>query len=97
MLKDLCQTLYYKNQLSEGLPYFIRLRATARSVNDRGLAAAASFEAYLETDQLDSAMELLPHLAKEFDARYQPRINVALLKASDTMNNEARLPMPQFY
>ncbi|CAI8363156.1 MAG: Outer membrane protein assembly factor BamD [Opitutia bacterium UBA7350] len=91
VLKDLCQTLYYKNQLSEGLPYFNRLSKTARSVNDRGLAAAASFEAYLDAKQLDAAMELLPYLAKEFDARYQPRINVALLKASDTMNNEARL------
>ncbi|NCG09349.1 MAG: tetratricopeptide repeat protein [Verrucomicrobia bacterium] len=91
VLKDLCQTLYYKNRLTEGLPYFTRLLASSRSINDRGLAAAASFEAHLKAEQLDAAMELLPHLAKEFDARYQPRLNVALLKASDIMNNEARL------
>lgn len=91
VLKDLCTTLYYKNRLKEGLPYFNRLITTSRSSDDRGLAAAASFEAYLDAKQLDAAMELLPYLAKEFDARYQPRLNVALLKASDQMNDQARL------
>lgn len=91
VLKDLCQTLYYKNRLSEGKPYFKRMLESARSTADQGLAAAASFEASLEKKQLDDAMQLLPYLAKEFDARYQPRLNVALLKASDKMNDEARL------
>lgn len=91
VLKDLCQTLYSKNRLSEGRPYFTRLLETARTIEIQGLAAVASFEARLEDEQFDEAMHLLPYLAKEFDARYQPRLNVALLKASDQMNNEARL------
>ncbi len=91
LLKDVSQTLYAKSRLTEGVPYFTRLLETARSTDDRGLAAAACFEARLENKQLDDAMRLLPYLAKEFDARYQPRLNVALLKASDKMNDESRL------
>lgn len=91
LLKDLSQTLYIKNRLAEGLPFFTKLLEIARSNEDRGLAAAASFEAHIEAKQLDAAIRLLPHLAGEFELRYQPRLNVALLKASDTLSDLGRL------
>ena len=89
--KDLSEIFYQKKRLKEGLPYFVQLLSKARTTEERGLAAAASFEAYLANKELDEAMRLLPFLAQESEMRYQPRLNVALLKASDTLTDNGRL------
>ena len=49
------------------------------------MGVAASFEAYFEKEQFDEAMAMSPILARESEVRYLPRLNVALLKASDKM------------
>lgn len=90
LLKDLSEIFYSQNRLEKGLPYFTRLTNTARSTEDRALGAAASFEGLIKAKELDQAISLLPFLVKESDVRYRPRLNVALLKASDTMVEEMR-------
>ncbi|MGF1453120.1 MAG: tol-pal system YbgF family protein [Opitutales bacterium] len=37
------------------------------------------------SEMLDQAVALLPYLAQESEVRYQPRLNIALLQASDTL------------
>jgi TolA-binding protein len=91
LLKDLTQIYYNKGNWQEGLPVFTKLMSTSRDPEDQAWAAAASFEAYVAEKQLDEAMSLLPILARESEVRYLPRLNVALLKASDTMAEQARL------
>ncbi|MGZ0654138.1 tetratricopeptide repeat protein [Coraliomargarita sp. W4R72] len=91
MLKDLTQIYYGTGQLAAGLPYFAQLLEVSRSSEDQALAAAASFEALIEAKRLDDALRLLPMLAKESEVRYRPRLNVALLKASDTLVDAARV------
>lgn len=85
MLKDLAQIYYSTGQLAAGLPYFGQLLEIARDPEDRALAAAASFEALFQVNRLDDALRLLPMLARESEVRYRPRLNVALLKASDAL------------
>jgi TolA-binding protein len=90
LLKDLTQIYYNNAKWKEGLPIFNKLLNTSRSLDDQALASAASFEAYVEEKRLDEAMALLPMLVRESEVRYLPRLNVALLKTSDTMVAEAR-------
>jgi TolA-binding protein len=91
MLKDLTQIYYNTGQLEAGLPYFGQLLEIARDPEDQALAAAASFEALFKAKRLDDALKLLPMLAKESSVRYRPRLNVALLIASDTLVDAGRL------
>jgi TolA-binding protein len=91
MLKDLTQVYYSTGQLAEGLPYFGQLLEVARDPEDQALAAAASFEALFQAKRIDDALRLLPLLAKESSIRYRPRLNVALLIASDTLVDAGRL------
>ena len=90
LLKDLCQIYYGTGKLKAGLPYFGQLIQVARSDEDRSLGAAASFEAYIQAKRLDDAIKMLPILAMESETRYNPRLNVAFLKASDTMVQQER-------
>lgn len=90
MLKDLCQIYYGRGELAQGIPYFKQLTEMARTIEDKSLGAAASFEALVEAKQLDEAIQMLPLLAKESPVRYLPRLNIALLKASDTMVENQR-------
>lgn len=85
VLKDLVTTLYGTGKLTEGIPYFTQLIKESRNLEDKALGAAASFEAYATNKNFDEAMKLVPYLAKESEARYRPRLNVALLKASDAV------------
>ncbi|WPJ98222.1 tetratricopeptide repeat protein [Coraliomargarita algicola] len=91
MLKDLTQIYYSTGQLKAGLPYFGQLLDVARDPNDQALAAAASFEALFQAKRMDDAIKLLPMLAKESEVRYRPRLNVALLKASDSLVDAGRV------
>jgi TolA-binding protein len=91
MLKDLTQIYYSTGQLEAGLPYFARLLEAARDPEDQALAAAASFEALFQAKRMDDALRLLPMLAKESEVRYRPRLNVALLKASDALVDVGRV------
>ena len=91
LLKDLTQIYYSTGQLSAGLPYFGQLFEIARNPEDQALAAAASFEALFQAERLDDALNLLPRLAKESAVRYRPRLNVALLKASDKLVEVGRV------
>ncbi|WP_162028860.1 MULTISPECIES: tetratricopeptide repeat protein [unclassified Lentimonas] len=91
LLKDLTQIYYNKGDWKDGLPIFAKLMNTSRNFEDKAWAAAASFEAYVAEKRLDDAMALLPILARESEVRYLPRLNVALLKTSDTMVAQARL------
>lgn len=91
LLKDLTQIYYNNANWQEGLPIFTKLLNTSRLLEDQALAAAASFEAYVAEKRLDDAMALLPMLVRESEVRYLPRLNVALLKTSDTMVAQARL------
>lgn len=91
MLRDLTQIYYGTGQLEAGLPYFGRFLQAAREEEDRALAAAASFEALFQSERIDDALGLLPQLAKESEVRYRPRLNVALLKASDTLVEAGRV------
>lgn len=91
LLKDLTQIYYNKGDWKGGLPIFTKLMNTSRNFEDQAWAAAASFEAFVAEKRLDDAMSLLPMLARESEVRYLPRLNVALLKSSDTMVAQARL------
>ena len=91
LLKDLTQVYYNQGNLQAGLPYFSRLLANATDFEDRAFAAAASFEAYFQNEQIDEALKLLPQLAKESEVRYRPRLNVALLKASDILVDDGQV------
>ena len=90
LLKDISQIYYGQGKLKEGLPYFKRLLNEGRSVEEKAVGAATTFEGLIADKQLDEAIALLPILAKESPVRYLPRLNVALLKASDTMVDEER-------
>ena len=90
LLKDISQIYYGQGKLKEGLPYFKRLLNEGRSVEEKAVGAAATYEGLIADKQLDEAIALLPILAKESPVRYLPRLNVALLKASDTMVDEER-------
>lgn len=90
ILKDLTQIYYGTDQLKEGLPYFGQLLETSREADDQALAAAASFEALFEAKRIDDAIRLVPILARDSVVRYRPRLNVALLKASDVLVEENR-------
>ena len=91
LLKDLTQSYYGTGKLKEGLPYFQQLFEVSRDAEEKALGAAASFEAFIEAKRYDDAIKLLPALAKESEVRYRPRLNVALLKASDALVEQERL------
>lgn len=91
LLKDITQVHYAKDMLQEGLPFFKMLMEESRDPQDTALAAAASFEARFSAKELDEAIKLLPLLVRESDVRYRPRLNVALLKASDVLVEANRL------
>ncbi|MGJ8638110.1 MAG: tetratricopeptide repeat protein [Opitutaceae bacterium] len=91
ILSDLVQTFYGTGKLKEGLPYYKQLIETSRDPEDKALAAAASFEAYASEKNFDDAMKLVPFLALESEARYAPRLNVALLKTSDAVVEVGRI------
>ena len=91
MLKDLTQTYYNSPNWLEGLKIYKKLLAMARTSEDKTYAAAALFEAYITENKLDEAVELLPIIAQHSLVRYLPRLNIALLKASDLMSANARL------
>lgn len=91
LLKDLTDIYYNTGKLKEGLPYFAQLLETSRDAGERALAAAASFEALFAEKRIDDAIRLLPSLARESEVRYRPRLNVALLKASDALVEAARV------
>ncbi len=91
LLKDLTDIYYSTGKLKEGLPYFGQLMETTRDPEERALAAAASFEALFAEKRIDDAIRLLPNLARESEVRYRPRLNVALLKASDSLVDQARI------
>lgn len=90
LLKDLTQIYYGLGKLKEGIPYFNMLMDTARDLENKVLGAAAKFEALMEAKRYDDSLQLLPLLAKEAEVRYRPRLNVALLKASDIMVEQNR-------
>lgn len=90
LLRDLTQTYYSLGKLKEGLPYFGRLMNESRDNEDKVLGAAASFESLVEAKRLDDAIKVLPYLTFDARVRYLPRLNVALLKASDTMVEQER-------
>ena len=90
LMKDITQIYYGSKRLIEGIPYFNKLMSTAASDNTRVLGAAAKFEALMEVEDYDATIELLPWLTQEAEVRYKPRLNVALLKASDAMVKKAR-------
>ena len=89
-INDITQIYYGSDRLKEGLPYFDRLITAALSNNTRVLGAAAKFEALMEAGEYDASIKLLPLLTQEAEIRYRPRLNVALLKASDIMVEEGR-------
>lgn len=91
ILKDITQIYYNTGELEKGLPFFGRLLENARDGEDLALAAAASFEALIQAERLDEAIRLLPILARESEVRFRPRLNIALLKASDTLVNAGRV------
>lgn len=91
ILRDLVITYYGTGNLTEGIPYFAQLTAESRDPEDRTLGAAASFEAYANDKKFDEAMKLVSHLAIESETRYRPRLNVALLKASDAVVELGRI------
>jgi TolA-binding protein len=91
MLRDLVTTFYSTGDLKNGLPYFTQLLEEARELEDRALAAAASFETLAAEKRFDEAMRLVPNLAQESDVRYRPRLNVALLQASDAVVELGRI------
>ncbi|MGC6605388.1 MAG: tetratricopeptide repeat protein [Lentimonas sp.] len=91
ILTDLVKTFYGTGQLKEGIPYYKKLIETSRNIEDKALAAAASFEAYAREKNFDEAMKMVPFLALETEARYRPRLNVALLKASDAVVEAGRI------
>jgi tetratricopeptide (TPR) repeat protein len=91
LLKDLTKIHYNKGDWKGGLPIFTKLMNTSRDFEDQAWAAAASFEAFIAEERFDDAMSLLPILARESEVRYLPRLNVALLRTSDTMVAQARL------
>ncbi|MEN8733537.1 MAG: tetratricopeptide repeat protein, partial [Lentimonas sp.] len=91
ILRDLVVTFYGTGKLTEGIPYFAKLTAESRDPEDKALGAAASFEAYATDKKFDEAMTLVPYLAIESDARYRPRLNVSLLKASDAVVELGRI------
>lgn len=91
LLKDITQTYYFTGKLQEGLPYFAQLLDVSRDTEEQALAAAASFEGLFEAKRMDDAIRLLPYLVQETDVRYRPRLNVALLKASDILVDANRL------
>jgi len=91
LLKDITETYYGTGQLEAGRPFFLRLLGVSRDSEDSALAAAASFEAYTDAGELDQAMKTLPYLVQETSIRYRPRLNVALLKASDIFVDSDRL------
>lgn len=84
-LRSLTQVHYNKGLLEEGLQFFGEFLEIARDPEDKALAAAASFEALYKNDRMDDAIKLVPLLAKEASIRYLPRLNVALLEASDAL------------
>lgn len=91
LLRDLTQIHYNTGKLEEGLPYFGELLEVSRDTEEQALAAAASFEALFQIKRVDDALRLLPMLAKESEVRYRPRLNVALLKASDVLVDAGRV------
>ncbi len=91
LLKDLTDIYYGTGQLKEGLPYFGQLLEVSRDPEDRATAAAAGFEALFAEKRIDDAIGLLPNLARESEVRYRPRLNVALLKASDALVDAGRV------
>ncbi|MFP4069583.1 MAG: tetratricopeptide repeat protein [Opitutales bacterium] len=91
LLKDITETYYSTGELEEGLPYFERLLRVTSDPEEQALAAAASFEALFAADRMDDALELLPMLALDSEVRYRPRLNIALLKASDKLVDQDRV------
>ncbi|NBB78423.1 MAG: tetratricopeptide repeat protein [Verrucomicrobia bacterium] len=84
-LRNMTQIHYNSGQFEEGLPYFGQFLEIARDPEDKALAAAASFEALFKANRIDDAINLVPLLARDASIRYLPRLNVALLEASDIL------------
>ena len=91
LLKDLVQTYYSAGKLSEGLPYFMRLRNYARDEESKALGATAAFEGLVQQRRYDEALKVIPELAAKTEARHSPQFNVSLLTTSDELVEVDRL------
>lgn len=91
LLKDITESYYSIGNMEEGLPYFLQLRDYANDLESKALGAAAAFEALVAQERYDDALQLLPELATDTEARYNPALNVCLLQTSDKLVQEDRL------
>lgn len=64
--------------------WFLRILKESINRETRGAAATAAMQAYIETNQVDEALKLLPHVTGDNPARYNIAFNVSLLKAGDS-------------
>lgn len=91
ILHNLVRIHYSQEKFEEGLPWFEQMIEYGETDPEKqAYAAAAAFEAYMATGEIDKAMALLPLLSKETDVRYRPRLNIAFLRASDQLVGTGR-------
>jgi len=89
-LEKIVQAYYIAKNWEQGIPFFKDLLDRARNQERRAQAAAALMEAYINRDEFEQALGLLPMLSGGTDARYSLQFNVALIEAGDRLAEEER-------
>lgn len=88
--EKIVQAYYITKSWGPGLEWFLRIKDESRNPETRAAAATAAMQAYIETNQLNDALKLLPDVTGDNPSRYNIAFNISLLEAGDKLVKEER-------
>jgi len=83
LLQKLSLSLHALRDWEKALPWFQRFLEIAETDQQRALAAGLILEAYIEEENTQGILELLPLITVDNPSRYSVSLNVALMQAGD--------------
>ena len=90
ILKKLSMSIHSLREWDRGLPWFLRFLEEASTDQERALAAGLVLEAYIEQNNLEGILELLPLITVDNPSRYSVSLNVALMQAGDKLADKSQ-------
>ena len=90
LLQKISVSLQALRQWERALPWFQRFLEISVTDEQRALAAGLILEAYIEEENVDGILELLPLITVDSPSRYSVSLNVALMEAGDKLADNGR-------
>lgn len=90
VLQKISLSLHAVRDWTRALPWFQRFLDQSETDQQRALAAGLILEAYIEQDNAEGILELLPLITVDNPSRYSVSLNVALMQAGDKLADRGR-------